>query len=61
MYISFFKDKENATSVRGGEILCLQEQNATTVVDRREQISQITAGYDEILDHFRHLTKIRVT
>ena len=35
VYISFFKDKENATSVRGGKSLCLQEQNATTVVDRR--------------------------
>ena len=41
MYISFFKGKENATSVRGGEILCLQEQNATAVVDRHEQIRRL--------------------
>ena len=61
MYISFFKDKGNATSVRGGEILYLQEQNATAVVDRRERIRRVLQGYDEILDHFRHLAKIRVT
>ena len=51
VYISFFKDKENATSVHGGEILCLQEQNATTVVDRREQIRKL----------LRDMTKYSIT
>ena len=61
MCISFCKDEENIAIVRLSETLCLQEQNTLVAGDRRERIHRVLRGDDEILDHFRYLTKIRVT
>ena len=61
MCISFLKDEENIAIVRLSETLCLQEQRTLVEGDRRERIHRVLRGDDEVLDHFRDLTKIRVT